>query len=283
MILKETRMTSPVRLLLLGCAITAALAACQRRENKTETAAPPASPAAVTPASVGAPMAYESKTPYATVKLDLPAAIRDKPDLHAPIYAAAVRDLKQFSEGAQADLTEAGGGSTPYEKTIRYSAGAETGKLFSLARTDLEYTGGAHPNTSFAAVVWDKALKKRLGFADLFRPGADLSKLDQALCDAANIAKQARSPGSERATLDGKMWTCPKAVATPFILAPGQTPGKAGGVTFLIGAYQIGPYVDGYYWITLPQAAFRDLLNPAYADEFAGEPAQAGDVTPKTD
>jgi hypothetical protein len=77
------------------------------------------------------------------------------------------------------------------------------------------------------------------------------------------------------------MWSCPKAVSTPFVLAPSTTPGKAGGVIFLIGAYQIGPYSDGPYRIAVPQSVFRALLNPAYADEFAGAPVKAGDVTPK--
>jgi hypothetical protein len=226
-------------------------------------------------------MAYDAKTPYATVKLTLPPSVRDKPDLHAPLYAAAVRDLKQFSEGAQGDLSEAGGGDTPYEKTIAYASGAETVRLASLSRTDMEFTGGAHPNTSFSAVIWDKAGKKQLGFADLFRPGADLGPLNKALCDAANAAKQARAPGSERATAGGDMWTCPKAVSTPFVLTPGTAPGRAGGVTFLLGAYQIGPYSDGPYWIALPQAGFRSLLNPTYLDQFDGQPVKAGDVTPK--
>lgn len=272
-------MTLPVRTLILTVSVAAALAACQRREDKADASG--AAPAAVTQATAGAPMRFDDKTEYATVKLSLPDAVKGQPDLHAPLYAAAVRDLKQFEEGAQGDLSEAGGGPNPYEKTIAYAAGGETDKLLSLSRTDFEYTGGAHPNTRFSAVLWDKALKKRLGFADLFRPGADLSILDKALCDAANAAKQARSPGSERATLDGKMWTCPKAISTPFMLSPGTSPGKAGGVTFLIGAYQIGPYSDGDYWIALPQDAFRSLLNPAYADQFAGAPVKAGDVTPR--
>ncbi|WP_395942711.1 DUF3298 domain-containing protein [Brevundimonas sp.] len=281
-------MPRTARILLLTAAVaatlSASLAACQRKEDKAAApAAPaPAAPAAVTNAAAGAPMSFDSKTRYATVKLTLPDAIKSKPDLHAPLYAAAVRDLRQFSEGAQADLSEAGGGSNPYEKTIAFDPGAETGKLFSLSRTDSEFSGGAHPNTLFSAVLWDKALKKQLGFADLFRPGSDLASLDKALCDAANAAKQARSPGSETATLGGKMWSCPKAVSTPFVLTPGTTPGKAGGITFLIGAYQIGPYSDGPYQIALPQSVFRPLLNPAYADEFAGAPVKAGDVTPKT-
>ena len=33
--------------------------------------------------------------------------------------------------------------------------------------------------------------------------------------------------------------------------------------------------------IAVPQSVFRSLLNPAYADEFAGAPVKAGDVTPK--
>ena len=71
------------------------------------------------------------------------------------------------------------------------------------------------------------------------------------------------------------------ARTTARMLATGTTPGKAGGITFLLGAYQIGPYSDGPYWIALPQSAFRALLNPAYADQFDGAPVKAGDVTPK--
>ena len=276
-------MSRTARILLLSAAVaatlSASLAACQRKEDKAQ--APAAQAPAAAPAMSNTPVGYDSKTPYAAVKLTLPQAIKTTPALHAALYADTVRDLKQFEEGAQADLSEAGGGPNPYEKTIAFAPGAETGKLVSLARTDFEFTGGAHPNTSFDAVIWDKTANKRLGFADLFRPGADLSALDKALCAAANAAKQARSPGSETATLDGKMWTCPKAVSTPFVLTPGTTPGKAGGVTFLMGPYQIGPYSDGPYWIALPQSAFRALLNPAYADQFDGAPAKAGDVTPK--
>jgi len=147
-------MNRSVRILLLSVAVAATVAACQRRDDKVEAPAPaPAAPAPVNPAAAGAPMSFDSKTQYATVKLTLPDAIKSKPDLHAPLYAAAVRDLRQFSEGAQADLSEAGGGPGGYEKAIAFDPGAETGKLFSLARTDFEFTGGAHPNSSNSAVL----------------------------------------------------------------------------------------------------------------------------------
>ena len=152
-------MSTPFRLAVLSLAIAATLAGCNR--DKAAEPAPPTATAGtgaiVTPADAAAPMAFESKTAFAEVSLTLPVAIKGQPDLHARLYAAAVRDLREFSEGAQADRTEAGGdeGMGAYNKSIEITPGAETGKLFSLIRTDSEYTGGAHPNSSFAAILWD--------------------------------------------------------------------------------------------------------------------------------
>ena len=72
----------------------------------------------------------------------------------------------------------------------------------------------------------------------------------------------------------------PKASATEFVLAPGDTTGKAAGLIFLIGPYQVGPYAEGPYEIALPLSVFRSLLNPAWADQFGGELSRSGDVTP---
>lgn len=275
-------MTPPspaLRLLLVASAATLTLAACNRDREKTADPAAPAAAAPATPAEAGAPLAYESKNAFASVKLTLPPALKTQPDLHAALYASTVRDLRQFVEGAQADRTEAGGdaGMPPYEKIIEVQPGAETGKLFSLKRQDYDFTGGAHGNTLFAGVLWDKALKRQITVADLFRNGVDMRALDQALCAAANVAKRQRVPDAEPVSLNGSMWSCPKALETPFVLTPGTMAGKAGGLTFLIGAYQLGPYAEGPYEVVVPQTALRALIAPAYADEFAGAPVKTGD------
>ena len=275
---------SGLRLLLIASVATLALSACNRdREKAADPAAPPAAGPAVTPADAAAPFAYESKTPYASVKLTLPPALKSQPDLHAALYAATVRDLRQFIEGAQADRTEAGGeaGVGLYEKTIEMRPGAETGKLFSLERVDYDFTGGAHGNSLFAGVLWDKALKRQITVADLFRKGGDSRSLDQALCAAINAAKKERSPDAQPVSLGGSQWSCPRALQTPFVLTPGTVPGKAGGLTFLIGPYQVGPYAEGPYEVVVPQAAFRTLIAAAYADEFAGAPTASGDAKPQ--
>lgn len=280
-----TPQTGLSRALLIAAAVGATLAACNREQEKAAPAAANAGQpaAAVTTAEAAAPMAYETKTPFANVSLTMPVAIKSQGDLHAALYAEEVRKLRQFVEGAQADRTEAGGdaGLPPFENAVTITGAAETGKLLSLKRVAFDYSGGAHPNTLTSGILWDKALKRRIGFADLFKRGADTTVLDQALCSAINTAKRARSPGSAGLTLGGGgEWSCPKAASTEFVLTPGDQSGKAAGLTFLIGPYQVGPYSDGAYEIAIPASAFRSLLSTPYIGEFGGNLAKAGDVTP---
>lgn len=276
-------MSPPVRALLIAAAVAASLAACNRDdEAKKAPAAPPAVGAVETPADAAAPMAFESKTPWANVSLQLPQGLKGQPDLHARLYAEEVRKLRQFIEGAQGERTEAGNDVDlpPYENTIQLSVAGQTGKLFSLKRVAFDFSGGAHPNTLTSGILWDKALKRQIGFADLFRRGVDLTVLDQALCSAINGAKRARVPDSASVTLGGKEWACPRASVTEFVLTPGTAPGKAAGLTFLVGPYQVGPYVEGGYEIAIPASTFRSLLATAYVDEFGGQLTKVGDVTP---
>lgn len=270
-----------VRALILTAAVAATLAACDR-DRETDTEAEAAATPVVANATAAAPLAFDSDTPYAKVKLTLPEAIKAQPDLHASLYAGEVRTLRQFVEGAQGERAEAGFDEDrpPYQKTITVTAAGETEALLSLKRVDFDYSGGAHPNTLTSGLLWDKAAKRQIPGAALFRAGADMAALDRALCAALNTAKTARSPDTPPVTPTGSDWSCPKAAATPFVLTGGSVPHKAAGLTFLVGPYQIGPYSDGAYEIALPASTFQSLLAPAWAGEFGGTLARIGDVTP---
>ena len=275
-------MARPLQLLLVSAAVAATLAACNRDREPEAPAAASADPnALVTPADAAAPSGLDEKTPYADIRLALPDALKAHPDLHARLYAEEVRKLRQFAEGAQSDRTEAGADpdQPKFSNTVTLTVAAETAKLLSLKRTSFE-TGGAHPNTLTSGILWDKALKRQIGLADLFRKGADLTALDQALCSALNTAKRARVPDGPSLTFDSKPFACPRAATTAFVLTPGTVDGKAAGLTFLIGPYQAGPYVEGGYEIAVPATLFHSLLAAAYAGEFGGQLVKAGDVTP---
>ena len=277
------RLDPTLKALIAACALSALVAACDRNGDKAVDAQPaPGDPAAVTPADSPAPLAYESKTAHAEVKLTLPEAVKAHPDMHARLYADGVKTLRAFAEGAQADRTEFGGADEmpPYAKSIEWTLGGETGKLFSLKGQIYDYSGGAHPNGQYTSALWDKALKRPVTAQTLFSKGANLTPLDQALCAAINTAKKERNPDARPVSLgDTTGEACPRAADTPFVLAAGTTAGKAGGLVFLIAPYLVGPYAEGSYEVTVPQSAFRSLLAPAYADEFAGQPVEAKPAT----
>lgn len=267
------------RLILIGGGAVAAVAAglvvlslVLSAEETPATSAvgsgsPP--PTALPTSADGAPFAFKSETEHASVELTLPESLKTAPELHQALYVEGVRDLQAFSEGAAADRTEMAGEGVnpmPYARTIEWKAAGETGKLLSLRADVYEFTGGAHPNGYFDARLWDKAMKRAVEPASLFKGGADLTALEQALCEGVKAAKTART--GETWTPDN-VWPCPKLADTKFVLSPGET-GQAGGLTFLIAPYAVGPYAEGAYEVTLPADVVRPRLAPAYADEFAG-------------
>ena len=275
---------------LIALAAVALLAACQRNAEETAqsspTAAPPAQPHTdpqVTEASQAAPLTYSRETAYGEVELELPQAIAAYPDLHAAIYGEEVQAMRTFLEGAQSVHTEYGGEDmAPYSQSVVYEVAGESARLFSLRENVSEYSGGAHGIQGFSGVLWDKTGDRRVQPSALFRRGADLSPLDRALCDAINQART-RAVGEPSALTvgDGADWACPRAIETPFVLSSSTTSGRIGGLEFMIGPYIVGPYAEGSYQIVVPQSAFRSLIDPAWAAEFAGQPRRSGDVTPR--
>jgi hypothetical protein len=268
-------------LALLLCLTAAAMAGCKRKEAAPKPGAAPAAEApAPVPADAAAPFAYAAKSPQAEVSLKLPAILARQPDLHARLYSEGVRDLKAFAEGAQEDHGEEGADLPPYTREVEWQASGETGKLLTLRKQTYEYTGGAHPNSVLDALVWDKAMKRQIAPASLFRAKADFAALDAALCEAVTAARRERVGADFQP--DPQSFPCPKWRESTYVLAPSSSGGKAGGLTFLFSPYAVGAYAEGPYEITVPLSVFQAALAPAYADEFDGAPARVGDVTPKT-
>ena len=219
------------------------------------------------------------------VELELSIAdeVRTQPRLYDLLLKSGVDRLRTFrAEAREAQAEAPPSAGTPWTMFIGYGRPYETGRIFSLAGGSWSYSGGAHGNPDAGSVLWDKAGQRLMAPAALFRHGADLGPLDQALCDAVNAAKAARSaldsngdawdPALPRGSVGLGLWTCPAALDIPFALAPGDAPGKAGGLIFLIDPYIVGPYVEASYDVVVPLEAFAALLSPDWADQFAGAP-----------
>lgn len=272
---------APLALLLLPLL---ALAACAPDgPGKSARVAPPepAAPAYVPPE---VPPTWSAADSQVELSLHIDTAV----EVHPKLYNQLLEDGRARLEAFGRETREARAGypgsrtAAPWSMEIGYDRPFETGRLLSLQGGAWEYGGGAHGNPTTAAVLWDKTAERRVEPASLFRPGADLSGLDRALCDAVNAAKVSRSsvdgnrtvwpPALPKGRVSPDFWNCPGALEIPIALAPGTVAGKAGGLIFLIGPYIVGPYAEAGYSIVVPLDAFSALLSPDWADQFAGAP-----------
>lgn len=253
--------------------LVAALAACERRPAPPPEA-PAAASAAASTATASAPMArplaFDQSDEAAKVVLRLPAEVAGRPALHALLYDREVAGLKTFAAKAQADRKASDGKFPwrPYTRQGQWFLAADAAPLVGLRALWFEDTGGAHPNHGASTLIWDSAANREVQPKALFRPGADMSALDRAICDAVAQAKTHR----EGAAPLNDMFACPKWDQTVLVLAPSTIPGKIGGLTVLIDPYVVGPYAEGDYEVVVPVTAFQGLLAPAYAGAFGGAP-----------
>lgn len=226
------------------------------------------------------PIAYKLEDGRMTTQLTLDPALRAHPELRARLYDDGMAAIREFEADVRRARAEVGGElDTDMDLTLRWDAPVETPRLVSSDGMVWSFTGGAHGNPGFHAILWDRAGHRAIAPADLFRADADLSKLDRALCDSINAAKAARGgdqawdPAPYRGEQGDGIWVCPAALETPFSLAPGDRRGKAGGLVFWIDPYVVGPYAEGVYTAVVPAAAFSALLSPEWADQFGGAPS----------
>lgn len=249
----------PAALLAL---LTLAVAGCDRKADTPEQPAAASQPAQ----AAAVPLSYEATSADAEVSLTLPEALRAYPELHRRLYDREASALSAFAKNAVEERRAMGMELPPYSMEVVWRVAAETDRLLSLTREESNYSGGAHPNSATTTLIWDKQAGREAPLEVLF-PAADAyPALENRLCEALKAEKAERGG----VPLDGDNWTCPKWKDVNLALAPATTRGKAGGVTALLSPYEVGPYVEGAYEITLPTSAVASAVAPAYRGEFAG-------------
>lgn len=248
---------------LLGILVAALLAGC---DGDPRTAIR-------RPATPTQPMSFDQATPDATVSLALPEPVASYPALHQRLLSEGKRELTDFVQRAAADrqrLLAADPQVPPYTRAVVWTVTARTDRLISLRQTWTEYTGGAHGAEGSDTLLWSKGGEAPVLQSSLLRPDADHAALDAMLCDAVKAVKARRMGAVAVGTAD---WTCPTWNDSRVVLTNSTLPRKAGGLTFLFDPYVLGPYSEGSYEATIPQARFRAALSPDWVAEFDGDPA----------
>jgi len=238
--------------------------------------APVSGPAAETPATPVSPLGYAKTSDDAQVSLTLPEPIKLYPDLHARLYSEAQAKLSAFMDQAHKDRSEQSADGFPvpaYYHNINWKLSAQSARLVSLYAEEEDFEGGAHPNSTFRTLLWDKSANAEIGTEHLFAAGTDMKPIDSFLCHQieAERSKRAGTPVNQAAS----GFSCPKLLQSRLILIPSTLGGKVGAIDVLFAPYDIAPYAEGPFEIRIPQSQLKDVLSPEFANEFAGASVKA--------
>lgn len=152
--------------------------------------------------------------------------------------------------------------------SMSWTMAGESKRLLSLLSEHGEFTGGAHPNSSNGALLWDRALAREISPGSLFaRPGGLAAATRAAYCKALDAERLKRREGEK---LDGMFSECPKFSEVAIAPVDQTKDGRFDTLDFIAAPYTAGPYVEGEYEISLPVTpALVVALKPQYRQSFA--------------
>ena len=254
-----------------------------------QQAAPPA-PAPSTAATAAAPPAPPPPPPAPAAKARKVSESNDLYDFEYgyPAAAAAIPPLRDWLEAdlakAKADLissakdarAEAKGSDFPYNPYMMSSEWQVVTDLpgwLSLSAQNYDFSGGAHGNSGFQALLWDKAANNGSGqrrtALDLFTSGAALkAAVLKPFCAALDRQRAEKRKGEEPYEADDEFGKCIDPLEQVVILGSKSARGFD-RIGFLIAPYNAGPYVEGSYEVTLPVTpAVLAVVKPEYRAAF---------------
>lgn len=143
-------------------------------------------------------------------------------------------------------------------------------RLLSLAAEIGVFTGGAHGNTAFEALIWDRAADAPVPFERLFTDDEALLALaGPAYC--AGLDRQRAKKREETLPLAGPDWMvdCPplaEQVIAPIDLDRDR---RLDALWVLVAPYNAGPYAEGSYEVEVPVTpAMLALVRHEFAGDF---------------
>lgn len=205
-------------------------------------------------------------------KIAMPPGAANDPVL-APILKDAKTAMDKLRREATAESKQPGF-RTPWEGVESWEYAAKAGGVVSLIGQRYTFTGGAHGNTIFDAVI-ARSSGEKLKLDDMFKLDKSPSPaLAIGVCEAIKAAKREKNSPME---INDAPIVCAGPKANPelsqvtYALAPSSTPGKFGGVYAIFQTYTLGPYVDGAYIVPVQQGVFAEDLKPEFKPLFGGE------------
>jgi hypothetical protein len=142
-------------------------------------------------------------------------------------------------------------------------------RLLSLGASVENFTGGAHGNMNFDAVLWDGEASEKLQPAQLFSdPAAAFQLMSRVFCERLDRERAERR--GEELPLHGTDWMveCPP-LAEQVVVPLDRDDRVFESMLVLVPPYTAGPYAEGSYEMEIELTdEMRRLIKPEYAGDF---------------
>jgi len=260
--------------LLIGVAL---LSACSQAQDDAAADAPASeSAAAAEPAGESAAKARKvvQDNEMMNFEYSYPAQAAAIPGLKAMLesdIAAKQEATRQGTMGEQEMAKE--DPSYPvrrHEHITSWAVVTDIPGWLSLSAERWEYTGGAHGNPWFEALLWDKVANVKRSPMDLFTSKRALDEaIAIAVCRQIDAQREKKRGEPINPDRQGSFEECVAPSDTTIIL--GSSDGKKfDRIGALIAPYLAGPYAEGSYEATVPvNRAVLDAIKPEYRQYFA--------------
>lgn len=239
-------------LLLIACNSEAANPAAQD-PAPTATPRPKAPP---TPAAKPQSVTIAETDDLVEFKFSWPAEAAAIPAIDAEMRAHAAEHLKKARAGSQEERKARAGTDAPimpFAFDAEWKVMGQNERFLSLAAQVYEFTGGAHGNTHYDVLLWDKPSSKKRATLDLFADRAAAAAfLNQTYCPLLDAQRAKKR--EETLPLQGEGWMieCPDASKYPIAPVDSDGDGHFEALRVLLPPYEAGPYAEGTYEVDVP-------------------------------
>jgi len=154
-----------------------------------------------------------------------------------------------------------------YETVQTWKVITETPRFLSLSVERYDYIGGAHGNTSYSSLLWDKTDGERRTSLSLFDPQALRAAVRPAFCRELDAQRRHKRDATLGGMAEFNRCIDPTRQA---VLLGSSTGSRFNRIGFVVPPYEAGPYAEGIYEVTLPvTAAVLKAVKPQWRGYFA--------------
>lgn len=215
----------------------------------------------------------KEKTELYSFEYSYPAQAGAIPKLKAMLDTRMEREKSQFASEAHDAKQGAEKDGFPYreyETVTGWKVVTDLPDWLSLSADFYAFTGGAHGNHGYDALLWDRKADTAREPVSLFISAAALNAaVTKEFCAALNRARAGKRGVPVKPGSTDPFDECISIEDTTVIL--GSSNRKTfDRIGFLIGPYAAGPYAEGDYEVTLPaDKAILAVVKPEYRESFS--------------